>query len=143
MMSSGHDVLRPAMSYGPAEVHQRIVEATNAGRYEDGLALIDPDVLDHRGGSSGDHRGIDAWRDKWENMYDGLQDVSATIEHNVEAGDTSVNRYTLRATHTASGRSYEIQALDMVRVRNGKLVEHWAFADMAAMRRQLGLDDRT
>ena len=31
-------------------------------------------------------------------MHDGFEDVSATIEHNVEAGDTSVNRYTLRAT---------------------------------------------
>ena len=31
--------------------------------------------------------------------------------------------------------------MDMVRVRNGKLVEHWAFPDTTAMRRQLGLDD--
>jgi predicted ester cyclase len=141
-MNSSQEAFRPARSNGPAEVHQRIVQAANAGRYEDGLALIDADVLDHRGGSSGDHRGIDAWRNKWEHMYDGFQDVSATIEHNVEAGDISVNRYTLRGTHTASGRSYEIQGLDMVRVRNGQLVEHWAFADMVAMRGQLGLDDR-
>jgi ketosteroid isomerase-like protein len=126
--------------YGPAEVHRRVVEAANTGRHEEGLALVDPDVLDHRGGGSGDHRGIGAWREKWKHMHDGFQNVSATIEHNVEAGDTSVNRYTLRATHTASGRSYEIPGLDMVRVRNGKLVEHWAFADLTAMRSQLGLE---
>jgi predicted ester cyclase len=142
-MSRGPEAFQPATPPGPAEVHRRIVEAVNAGRYNDGLALIDPNVLDHRGGSSGDHRGIDAWRDKWEHMYDGFHDASATIEHNVEAGNTSVNRYTLRATHTATSRSYEIQGLDMVRVRNGKLVEHWAFADMAAMRYQLSLDDHT
>lgn len=76
-------------------------------------------------------------------MFVGGHDASARIEHNVEAGDTSVNRYTLRATHTATGRSYEIQGLDMIRVRNGKLVEHWALADMTAMRRQLGLDNHT
>jgi predicted ester cyclase len=142
-MSRGPEVFGPATPCGPAEVHRRIVEAANAGRFDDGLALIDPDVLDHRGGSSGDHRGIDAWRDKWAHMYDGFHDACATIEHNVEAGDTSVNRYTLRATHTATGRCYEIQGLDMVRVRNGKLVEHWAFADMAAMRHQLSLDAPT
>jgi predicted ester cyclase len=123
----------------PAAVHRRIVEASNAGRSEEALALIDPDVLDHRGGTSGDHHGIDAWREKWEHMYDGLQDVSATIEHNVESGDVSVNRYTLRGTQTASGRRYEIQGLDMIRVRNGRLVEHWAIADLAAMQHQLGL----
>ena len=124
----------------PAEVHRRIVEAANAGRYEDGLALIDPDVLDHRGLGPGDHRGIEAWRHKWAHMNDGFHDASATIEHNVAAGDTSVNLYTLRATHTATGRSYEVQGLDMVRIRNGRLVEHWGFADSTGMRRQLGLD---
>lgn len=142
-MTSSPDGCQPARQAGPGDVHRRIVEAGNAGRRDEGLALIDPDVLDHRGGSSGDHRGIDAWREKWEHLYDGLQDVSATIEHNVEAGDTSVNRYTLRATHTASGRSYEIQGLDMIRVRNGKLVEHWALADLAAMHHQLSVDDHT
>lgn len=65
-----------------------------------------------------------------------------TIEHNVASGDTSVNRYTLRGTHTASGRRYEILGLDMVRVRNGKVVEHWALLDADAMRAQLGLDSR-
>jgi predicted SnoaL-like aldol condensation-catalyzing enzyme len=125
---------------GPADVHRRIVEAANTGRYEDGLALIDPEVLDHRGLGPGDHRGIAAWRDKWAHMNDGFHNASATIEHNVAAGDTSVNLYTLRATHTATGRSYEIQGLDMVRIRDGRLVEHWGFADWPAMRRQLDPD---
>jgi ketosteroid isomerase-like protein len=133
-MTTNSDLLQPG------DVHRRIVEAVNAGRYEDGLALVDPDVLDHRGGSTGDHRGIEAWRAKWEHMYDGFQNPSATIEHNVESGDTSVNRYTLRATHIATGRSYEILGLDMVRVRDGRLVEHWAYPDMVAMRHQLGID---
>jgi predicted ester cyclase len=127
----------------PAEIHRRVVEAVNGGRHEEALALVDLDVLDHRGGSSGDHRGIDAWRAKWKHMHDGLQDVSATIEHNVTAGDISVNRYTLRATHIDSGRSYEIQGLDMIRVRDGKLVEHWALADLAAMHHQLGPGNAT
>jgi len=126
--------------YQPAELHRRLVEAVNAGRHQDGLALIDPDVLDHRGGRSGDHRGIDAWRAKWEHMYDGLRDVSATIEQNVAAGDTSANRYTLRGTQSDSGRGYEVQGLDMIRVRDGKLVEHWAIVDGVAMHEQLGLD---
>jgi ketosteroid isomerase-like protein len=124
----------------PADIHRRIVEAANTGRYEDGLALIDPDVLDHRGLGPGDHRGIEAWRDKWLHMNDGFHDASATIEHNVASGETSVNLYTLRGTHTETGRSYEVQGLDMVRIRNGRLVEHWGFADWPAMRRQLSPD---
>jgi predicted ester cyclase len=123
------------------EVHRRVVELYDevlAGRMEEALALIDPDVIDHRGGSSGDHHGIEAWRQKWEGLGDyGFHDVSVTIEQNVTAGDTSVNRYTSRGTHTATGRRYEVLGLDMVRVRNGRIVEHWAVRDSDAVRHQL------
>jgi ketosteroid isomerase-like protein len=129
---------------GPGEVHRRIVESyaqVLVGRLEDALTLVDPEVVDHRGGTEGDHRGRDAWRLKWERINAGSEfhDVSVTIEQNVVSGDTSVNRYTSRGTHTASGRSYEIFGLDMVRVRNGRIVEHWALLDATAMRDQLGL----
>jgi predicted ester cyclase len=131
---------------GPAQIHRRLVEAYDevlAGRLDAALALIDPDVIDHRGGLEGDHHGLDAWRHKWERAgHSGFHDVSVMIEHNVASGDTSVNRYTLRGTHTASGRRYEVLGLDMVRLRNGTVVEHWALLDQDAMRAQLGLDNR-
>ncbi|MFJ2832724.1 ester cyclase [Streptomyces sp. NPDC087263] len=128
---------------GPGEIHRRIVESyaqVLEGRLEDALTLVGPEVVDHRGGTEGDHRGRDAWRQKWESMGAGsaFHDVSVTIEQNVVSGDTSVNRYTSRGTHTESGRRYEVLGMDMVRVRNGRIVEHWALRDADAMRDQLG-----
>lgn len=128
---------------GPADIHRRIIETYDevlAGRLDDALAFIDPDVIDHRGGLDGDHHGRDAWRQKWERAGDGFHDVSVTIEQNVESGDTSVNRYTIRGTHTSSGQRYEVLGLDMIRIRNGRLVEHWALLDQAALENQLDLD---
>jgi predicted ester cyclase len=126
-----------------AEVHRRVVEMYDevlAGRMDEALTLIDPGIIDHRGGSAGDHHGIEAWRRKWESLGEyGFHDVSVTIEQNVTAGDTSVNRYTSRGTHTATGRRYEVLGLDMVRVRNGRIVEHWAVRDSDAVRHQLDL----
>jgi len=129
---------------GPGEIHRRVVESYAQileGRLEDALELIDPEVVDHRGGTQGDHRGRDAWRQKWERMSadSAFHDVSVTIEQNVVSGDTSVNRYTSRGTHTDSGRRYEVLGMDMVRVRNGRIIEHWALRDADAMRDQLGL----
>ncbi|WP_330255936.1 ester cyclase [Nocardia sp. NBC_00565] len=124
---------------GVAEVHRRIVELTGVGRYEEALALIASDVVDHRGGVSGDHYGLDAWKDKWEHMDDGFRDVSVTIEQNLSSNEFSVNRYTIRGTLVASGRRYEVTGIDMVRIRDGKLAEHWALIDAAGMRHQLGL----
>ncbi|MGH3400178.1 MAG: ester cyclase [Streptosporangiaceae bacterium] len=121
-----------------AAVHWRIVELSGAGRQAEALALIDPDAVDHRGGTLGDRIGAAAWKDKWDHLYDGLRDVSVTIEQNVASGDVSTNRYTVRGTDVASGRSYEVTGLDMIRVRSGRIVEHWALLDSSAMRHQLG-----
>ena len=129
------------MHTDPGEVHRRIVEQFLEGRFDDALALIDPEAIDHRGGTEGDHSGRDAWRQKWERASAGSEfhDVSVTIEQNVVSGDTSVNRYTMRGTHTASGRRYEVLGMDMVVVRDGRIVEHWALLDTDAMRNQLGV----
>lgn len=139
MPQGAEDMTHP----GPGEVHRRLVESYAQileGRLEDALTLVDPEVVDHRGGTQGDHRGREAWRQKWERMSAGsaFHDVSVTIEQNVVCGDTSVNRYTSRGTHTDSGRRYEVLSMDMVRVRDGRIVEHWALRDADAMRDQLG-----
>jgi predicted SnoaL-like aldol condensation-catalyzing enzyme len=125
----------------PAAVHRRVVALFEAGRHDEALALIDPEVVDHRGGPLGDRVGRVAWREKWRSMSDGIRDFSTTIEANVASGDLSVHRYTIRGLHVASGRRYEVTGIDMVRVRAGKLVEHWALLDSATMRHQLGMHD--
>jgi ketosteroid isomerase-like protein len=126
----------------PGWIHRRLVElylAAVDGDFAAALALIDPDVVDHRGGTSGDHVGRDAWRRKWERAAaTDIQVASVTIEQNVSAGDVSANRYTLRGLHAPSGRRFEVMGLDMVRVRNGMVVEHWAVLDGEAMAAQLG-----
>jgi predicted ester cyclase len=111
-----------------------------AGNLDEALTLIAPDVIDHRGGADGDHIGRDAWQEKWEQAAQQFGGVTVTVEHNVSAGDTSANRYRMRGMDPASGRSYEVTGLDMVRVRNGQIVEHWALLDQAALAAQLGLD---
>src|SRR6266700_1802454 len=127
---------RPATR--PAAVHLRMVALVTAGRRTEVLALVHPDVIDHRGGTSGDHIGLAAWKEKYDQMDERVRDFSVTLDQNVACGDFSANRYTLRGTDIASGRSYEVTGLDMIRVRDGKLVEHWALLDSAAMRHQLG-----
>ena|SRR5437762_1438739 len=123
------------------EVHRRLVAAygdVQTGRLDEALKLIDADVIDHRGGSQGDFVGRDAWRDKWALIATtDLAKVSMTIEENLEVGETSVNRYTVRGIDSASGRLYEVAGMDMVKVRHGRVVEHWTFLDAAAIRHQV------
>ncbi|MFG6197372.1 ester cyclase [Nonomuraea sp. JJY05] len=131
------------MAATAGEVHRRIIELYGAGRIDEGLALIDPDVIDHRGGSDGDHHGLAAWREKWERALSGgtgFHDMSVTVEQNISTDDLSTNVYLSCGTHTASGRRYEVRGMDLIRVRDGRIVEHWAIRDSVAMSHQLGLD---
>lgn len=128
---------------GAAEVHRRLVGAYGdimAGTFGEALALIDPGVVDHRGGTEGDHVGVGAWREKWERAGAGgaFRDTSVEVEQSVASGEFSANRYAMRGTHAASGGSYEVTGIDMIRVRDGRVVEHWAVVDAEAMRAQLG-----
>ncbi|MFJ9786026.1 nuclear transport factor 2 family protein [Amycolatopsis sp. NPDC101161] len=127
-----------------AEVHRRLVALTpfTAESVEEGLRYIDPEVVDHRGGAGGDHHGIDAWRAKWEAMLDGgifagFRDIGVRVEQNVAAGEFSVNRYTSTGTEISTGRGYAVTSMDMIRVRDGRVVEHWALMDVTDRAAQL------
>jgi len=125
----------------PSAVHARLVELWTTGRLTEGLRYIDPDVVDHRG-AGGDHHGIDAWRAKWAAMADGdffadFRDVTVRVEQNVADGEYSVNRYTSSGTQISTGRSYAVTSMDMIRVRDGRVVEHWALTDVTARDAQL------
>ncbi|WP_329064042.1 ester cyclase [Amycolatopsis sp. NBC_01480] len=123
----------------PAEVHRLVVEHAFT---EEGLRYIAPDVVDHRGGAGGDHVGLDAWREKWEalsrgDFTPGLGELSVRVEQNVSEGEFSVNRYTSSGTEIATGRRYSVTSMDMIRVRAGRIVEHWALMDVTDRAAQL------
>jgi predicted ester cyclase len=116
---------------GPAAVVRAIVVARDSDDLETGLRLIAPDSVDQ-----GRRVRREDWRRKWEHMRAGSPDLKVTIERSLEDGEWVANRYTISGTHTGdffgqppTGERFEIRGMDMVRVREGQLVEHWAFAE--------------
>jgi predicted ester cyclase len=116
---------------GPAAVVRAIIEAREAGDLDAALDLIAPDSLDQ-----GLPATRDDWRRKWEYMAAGSPDLRVSTEHTVEDGEWVANRYTVRGTHTGdffgqppTGERFELNGMDMVRVRDGRVVEHWIVSD--------------
>ncbi|MEZ0362349.1 ester cyclase [Mycobacterium sp. pUA109] len=71
-------------------------------------------------------------------------DLEVTIHDQITEGDKVVTRKSYRGTHRgeflgvpATGRTVEWSVIDIIRLRNGQYVEHWAVADMAGLRAQL------
>jgi predicted ester cyclase len=116
---------------GPTAVLRAMGAARRENDLEAALSFIAPESHDQ-----GQPVTRDDWRRKWEQMKAGSPDMEVTTEHSVEDGEWVANRYTIRGTHKSdlfgqppTGERFEVRGMDMVRVRDGQLIEHWAVAE--------------
>jgi steroid delta-isomerase-like uncharacterized protein len=72
-----------------------------------------------------------------------------TVEDMIAEGDKVVTRKTFHGTHEGefmgippTRQSVSISLIDIVRVADGRVVEHWSIADNLAMMQQLGVIPR-
>ncbi|MEY2566619.1 MAG: hypothetical protein QOE35_1148 [Actinomycetota bacterium] len=69
----------------------------------------------------------------WTEARAAFPDMTFTVDLLIESADLVVSNWTLRGTHTgtpfydvaASGSSVEINGTAILRIREGKIVEHW------------------
>jgi predicted ester cyclase len=74
-----------------------------------------------------------------------IPDLHAVIHDQAADGDKVWTRKTFHGTHgadfmgaPASGRAVTFDVIDVVRVRDGKMVEHWNVVDALTLMQQLG-----
>jgi predicted ester cyclase len=107
--------------------------------------LVDPDFIDHQAlpgaqaGIAGLKEFVRAWRR-------GFPDMAETIELLISDGDMVVGRFRLSGTHRGdffglapSGRRVDVTGIDILRIRDGKIVEFWYSEDTLGLFRQLGV----
>lgn len=74
-------------------------------------------------------------------------DFSLHIEDMIAEGDRVVTRVTGRGTHNGrwmqiepTGKIVNLKGINIERVLNGRIIEHWGEADTVAMLLQMGVD---
>jgi predicted ester cyclase len=127
------------------EIVRRFVDEYQTGA--DGRAfaeLLHPDVVDHSR-PPGIAAGAEGVRQQFDGFRAGLPDFRATILHLVAEGDLVVTHKVFHGTHTGelmgippTGREVEILVIDIVRVEDGRIVEHWNVVDRLGLLQQLG-----
>jgi predicted ester cyclase len=131
-------------------VMQRIFEeGFAAGDGSVAAELCSPDMVDHQFGTAG--RGADAIarvQDAMRDVHGAFPDIRFTIEDAVESGDTIWVRVRGRGTATGpyfgppSGRPVDFTVIDVCRVVDGRIAEHWGVPDRFAVLAQTGVLDR-
>ena len=90
--------------------------------------------------------GLDQLRAKADAIADAFPDFQVTIEDLIAEDDRVVARTTERGTHVrefegipATGRSFEVDEVNIFRFENGKVAEVWQISDQLGYLTQLGL----
>ena len=73
-------------------------------------------------------------------------DCQVTVDDMIAEGDRVVTKKTFTGTHTAelngippTGKRVSIQYVDILRLRDGKIIEHWLSMDQMNFMQQLGV----
>jgi len=111
------------------------------------LATLDrffaPDVVSHDM-PPGFPQGIEGVRRFFQSFHDAFPDISVRVDEIVVEGDRAAIATTIVGTHdgellgiAATGRRVAITGIDLVRVQDGRIVEHRGLTDTVGLLRQL------
>ncbi len=121
-----------------------VEEVINQGNIEAIDELIDPGVVDHSA-PEGFPTGREGAKQFAAMMRSAFPDLHLTIEDMIAEGDKVVMRSTWSGTHQgefmgipATGRRVTVSAIDISRVADGRMVEHWEQFDALGLMQQLG-----
>lgn len=89
--------------------------------------------------------GLTANKAFWRQWLIAFPDTQVTVDDAFATGDRVAGRFTYRATHQgeflgipATGHPIEMRSIDIWRIANGKLVEHWDELNTLELMQQLG-----
>lgn len=107
--------------------------------------LFAADFVDHSA-PEGAPQGTEGQRAKVAAFISAFPDLHLSYANQICEGDLVAGRYTITGTHLGefaglapTGNSISIEGHDLLRVRGGKIVEHWTAMDSGELMRQLGV----
>jgi len=119
-------------------------EATmNDPMVKDFSHIMSPDMVDHAPwpGHTPDATGFAAGLAE---MRSSFPDLQVKVNRAIREGDFLCVHFNISGTQLGpfldqppSGKTFNVEAMDMVRLRAGKIVEHWGVMDAAGMVQQL------
>jgi steroid delta-isomerase-like uncharacterized protein len=109
------------------------------------VKLLDSSFVDHST-MPGQAAGVEGFRQMMGQMFAAFPDVNAKIVHVVAEGDMVATLSQMTGTNTGpfmtgkpTGKKVDFMGIDWVRIKNGKVAEHWGYMDMAKFMADLGM----
>lgn len=131
----------------PERIFRRLIEeGFNGGDLTVADAVTSPDLAEHQDFGPGHAAGAEGVRAVISSLRRAFPDFHLAIEDLVVSGDCAWARMTATGTHEGpfmghppTGRRMRIDVFDVIRVADGRMVEHWGVPDRLGVLMQLGL----
>ncbi len=116
---------------------KRVYEIISTGDFDRAEEIVDASAPDNELRPDGPPaKLIETFDETFSEAREAFPDMRVTVEEVIAEGDTVAARVTMRGTHQGefmgvapTGKQVEVRAIDMFRIANGKIVEHWGHAD--------------
>jgi predicted ester cyclase len=135
------------VSEDPESVVRRLIEqGFNEGNLDVCNELVDDGLVEHQNFGPGHAPGAEGVRAVIASLHRAYSDFRLEIEHLAVDGDlvwlhmkgSGANDGSFMGNEP-TGRTMEIDVFDLLRIRDGRLVEHWGVPDRLGALFQLGL----
>ena len=124
---------------------RRWIEAYNERDLEAEAAVLAPDYVAHVPAAPGPLEGLEAWRQFSGSFAQAFPDLRLTVEEIFSEGEMVAARVAFRGTHRGefqgippTGKEVAFTSIEVNRVRDGKVEEHWVELDLLGLMQQLG-----
>lgn len=129
-----------------AVVRRYVEEYQTGGRVEVATELVAEDFIHHSGPAWARTKIGREWATMFVTMLHGaFPDIKAVIHDQIAEGDMVVTRKTFHGTHlgefmgvAATGKPVVFDGIDILRIADGRLAEHWTVVDMNGFMEQIG-----
>jgi steroid delta-isomerase-like uncharacterized protein len=130
--------------HNKAIVLRMVEEAQSQHRLDVVDELFAADFVDHcvPPGLPADREGV---KMQFGMFFAAFPDLQVVVHDQVAEGDKVVTRKTFHGTHAGellgippSGRKVAFEVIDILRVRDGKITDHWNLVDQLGLMRQIG-----
>jgi steroid delta-isomerase-like uncharacterized protein len=123
----------------------RFVQFINTADARLAVELVSSEAVFHVPGRPAPVRGPEGYLDIIGMMRGGFPDIEWALEESVVEGDVIAARFTMRGTHRGpffgvppSGKKIAVQALNIYRLSNGKIVSEVGQPDFLGLLQQIG-----
>jgi steroid delta-isomerase-like uncharacterized protein len=120
-------------------------EAVSGGNLDVIDELVADDIVEHEEGFPGQPPGKDGVKFFVNTLREAFPDINASVGNTLADGNLAAGEATITGTHKgdfmgvpASDKSFEVSSVDIIRVEDGKVAEHWGVTDTMSLMQQIG-----